>query len=143
MFRTFRTRVALAVAAAAIVAAGAAPIVPARAAPAVPAQEQLLTVGKPDLMVQIVQVDYPDNGRMNVTYVVKNIGTAATGPVALKEECADSNYAFYVHNAVVGPSMGINEMGHRTFQCSNSKGARVTVGTANDSNLSNNVARVN
>jgi hypothetical protein len=145
MIRTIRTRAALAIAAAAVAASVAAPIVPAFAAPPAPAVEHESQLFKPD--IEVTYLYYAGNGRD--VYKVRNLGSVASGPIFLKGECyhqeQSGQFKWIPGIARIDPPLQENQSRNVTVGC---KGGgylttRLTAGTQNDLDPSNNVATSN
>jgi hypothetical protein len=139
MFSIIRTRIALAAAAVAIVATSFAPVATTLAAPLAPTHEQTMAA-KPDVTVKITRQDPYDDDVLH-WFTVKNIGNAPTGVVMVKAECAASWYGdteITLAMAKVIPALKKGEETQMSFVCDTTWGAKVTVGTLNDANTSNN-----
>src|SRR5258705_13337997 len=88
----------VAAAALAIVATSFVPAVSTFAAPLAPSQEDAM-VGKPDVAVNITNVNANSDLSWDILYSVSNVGTVASGPIAVKVECGDADYHFAVRSA--------------------------------------------
>jgi CARDB protein len=140
MFETFRTRFALAIAAAAIVGTSLAPIA-ALAAPLAPATERENVEFKPDLKVTVQQVHYFDyNDMYDVVYDVQNIGTMNSGVFTVKAVCENQDGDHWIAVAAVYPGLKKGMTTQRSFKCEEGWGAQITVSTQNDADTSNNYA---
>ncbi len=145
MLRTVRTRVALAAATLAVVATSFVPAVSTFAAPLGPAVDRDQQLFKPDIEVTFSY--YAGNGRD--VYKVRNIGSVASGPIFLKGECyhheQSGGFKWIPGIARIDPPLGENQSRNVTVSC---KGGgylttRLTAGTQDDLDPSNNVAESN
>jgi hypothetical protein len=152
MFRAIRTRFALSLAVTAIAAMS---VVPAYAAPAdgpqapKPQQNQPSVVFQPDLRVNADGGSWGNSDHATVhRFTVTNIGAADSGPIALKGICqyTDPNDDLF-NQTVLATVIGGLKSGHSTkvdVVCSLSthilQDAKLTAGTQNDLDTSNNTA---
>jgi hypothetical protein len=144
MFRTARTRIALAAAALAIVATSFAPAVSTFASPLTPSQESSYATPKPDLVAEL-QAFMPHAGEDDylVTGWFDNIG-GPIGAITAKGECSDLNGKHTVVYMQMFEPWPANTTGPVIqYVCpAGSNGARLTVSTQNDANTKNNVAKI-
>jgi len=147
MFDALRTRIAVAVAAAAIVGTSLAPIA-ALAAPLAPSGGDVM-VAKPDLKMTVINlVNQGSTGSFSGSMFVENIGNGGASPIVLQTECSrydtgmpNNTIYFDLSPRILTPLKG-GEHTYVTFSCPNATGIQLTVQTPNDSNTGNNVLTV-
>ena len=132
-----RTRVALGIAAVALsLTSLMVPAAPASAAP----------LFKPDLKVTFAY-QHPITG--NYVFTIKNIGSVASGPIAVKELCAylgNDGFKNLINGGHVLPGLGAGKQTQTSISCGISSwgtsafGARLEAGTQDDLDTSNNQA---
>jgi hypothetical protein len=144
MFNGIRARVALALAVAAVAGTSVAPIAPAFAAAPAPATDEYKKgLPAPDVTADIQVSDFgTDHENFTVYFTVKNIGDAKSSPIPVKGECVRANPGnneYWLSMAKVEPALDPYGKRWDHFTCNEATGARLTVGSLNDSNTANNV----